>query len=154
MESSMAESSIDSAEGLRTYELPAREPCREPVRVVGPGRLERGYLQRLSGLSAEIDAARDHERRLQQSLRERDAALEVSQRVERGCQRRIDRLETWLEQRTQALLESERGQKRLALALGSMQRELEQLRTQSALALSAATKPRPSLWRRLLGGGR
>ncbi|HUR28865.1 MAG TPA: hypothetical protein VM509_11805, partial [Planctomycetota bacterium] len=78
---------------------------------------------------------------------ERSAALEVSQRVERGCQRRIDRLETRLEERTQALLESERQQKRLALALGSMQREVEMLRANSAPALAA----RPSFWRRLLG---
>ena len=88
-------------------------------------------------------------------MREERAALEVSQRVERGCQRRIDRLESWLESRTQALLESERQQKRLALALGSMQREVEALRASSALALAAAAEPpRARFWRRIFGAGR
>lgn len=175
----MAEISIEPAEGLREYVLqPPEQPVaheerdasgpalREPppqLRVIGPGRFERGYLQRLSGLAAEVEVAHDRESRLLESLREGKAALEVSQRVEHGCQRRIDRLEGWLEQRTQALLESERQQKRLALALGSMQREVEMLRAQSALALAgvaeqshagdtaAPPSSRAGLWRRIFG---
>lgn len=143
----MTEIAFEAGEELRVHELTPREASRIPLRVTGPGRLERGYLARLAGLSAEVELARERELRLEESVRERAAALEVSQRVERGCQRRIDRLEERLEQRTQALLASERQQKRLALALGSMQREVELLRSKSAPALAA----RPSFWRRLLG---
>jgi hypothetical protein len=159
----MAEISMEAQAELREFVLrpalrsqdnggaPAGDATRP--RVIGPGRFERSYLQRLSGLTAELEAAREEEHRLLERLREEKSALEVSQRVEHGCQRRIDRLEGRLEQRTQALLESERQQKRLALALGSMQREVEMLRAQSALAL-APPPPRASLWRRILGGRR
>ncbi|MEO6709253.1 MAG: hypothetical protein ABIP42_06715 [Planctomycetota bacterium] len=177
----MGEISIDASDSLHDFVLPAqkreftapdhaglessRSASSSPLRVIGPGRFERGYLERLSGLSAEIEVTRDRERRLLDNLREGKAALEVSQRVERGCQRRIDRLEGWLEARTQALLESERQQKRLAFALGSMQRELDTLREKAAPALRGANgqaqlaagsspKRRASLWQRMFGGGR
>ena len=175
-ESKVSDISIGMLEGLREFVLqpprtqtvpgeeqqgagPANPSGAPPLRVIGPGRFERGYLQRLSALAAEVEMARDRDRRFQESLREGKAALEVSQRVERGCQRRIDRLEGWLEQRTQALLESERQQKRLALALGSMQREVELLRAQTAPVLTGAAAvarthvgpTRASLWRRIFG---
>lgn len=145
----MSEVAIDGAKeateaGLREFELtPA-------ARVVGPGRLERAYLQKIDSLCADVDAARERERTLAESLGVERSALEVSQRIERGCQRRIDRLEHRLEERTRELLQAERAQKRLALALGSVQREVELLRSQSALLLAEAPKTRPtSLWRRI-----
>ncbi len=157
----MAQSSIETLSVLREYDLPALDRPR----VVGPGRFERGYLQRLSGLSAELEAARERESRLQQSLREEQAALEVSQRVEHGCQRRIDRLEGFLETRTQALLESERQQKRLALALGAMHKEVEMLRArvapqqlgrggEAASRDREAAAERTSWWRRMFAKSR
>lgn len=132
---------------LREFLLPTPGPAAgespatprvAPLRVIGPGRFERGYLQRLSGLAAELEVVRERERRLAESMRESSAALEVSQRVERGCQRHIDRLEQRLESRTQALLESERAHKRLALAIGALQRENELLRERATAALAAA----------------
>ena len=140
------------------------------LRVIGPGRFERGYLTRLSGLSAELEMARECERRQLDDLRTGKAALEVSQRVERGCQRRIDRLEDRVEERTQALLESERQHKRLILALGVLQGENAVLRSKlereigrgsaraPALGSGAATEKnsgaRSPLWRRIFSAGR
>lgn len=129
------------------------------LRVIGPGRFERGYLQRLSGLAAEIEVFRERELRSNESLRHTTAALQVSRSVEHGCQRRLDRIETLLEQRTQALLASERQQKRLVLTLGAMQRENVLLRSQLALAaphsvpigLEAGAHPRPAKARPRIG---
>ena len=154
----MAEVSIESRAELEALErrdedLPAYDLRPERPRVVGPGRREREYQRRLGDASAALDGARRRERELREELREGRAALEVSQRIEHGCQRRIDRLEDRLEERTQALLESERQQKRLALALGSMQREVEALRAQALLALREAPA-RTGFWRRILGRGR
>jgi len=151
---------------------PARPEQLDPMprlRVIGPGRFERGYLQRLSGLAAEVEVARERELRSRESLRHTTAALNVSRSVEHGCQRRLDRIETLLEQRTQALLASEQQQKRLALGLGALQRENEHLRAQLALAAPRQTaleieqapgaaraknRARPGLLRRLFGSER
>jgi len=81
--------------------------ARGTLRVVGPGRRERGYLAQLE--------------RLRRRAARLGGALEVSQRVERGCQRRLDRLED-------ELRDAHRAHKRLALALGALQRENELLR--------------------------
>jgi hypothetical protein len=179
----VADNSISAADELRAWVLqPAPRPSDagseqvspdesyEPMprlRVIGPGRFERGYLHRLSGLAAELEGARECESRARERLRQTTAALEVSRSVERGCQRRLDRSETWLEERTQALLASERQQKRLALTLGAMQRENEMLRAQLQLAParsgrlergSPAQEPaqqarsRPGFLRRVFGG--
>ena len=176
----MGDLGVSEADGLREFVLLPRSPefvpgdggiaqplalrVPVPLRVIGPGRFERGYLQRLAGLAGELEMVREDERRLANGLREGKAALEMSLRVERGCQRRMDRLELRLEERTQALLASERQHKRLLLALGSMQRENELLRAQLPLtlagrpqaALSAAPGDRPApararlgLWQRL-----
>lgn len=90
-------------------------------RVVGPGRKERGYLERQAEL-----------------LRE----LELARLVERGSERLLDRLETELE------IERSR-QKRLCLALGAMQREVETLRRQAALPEAQDAQRVRSGWRRL-----
>ncbi len=144
----MGELGISEADGLREFVLTPRSPEFVPgdggiaeqsrLRVIGPGRFERGYLQRLAGLAGELEMVRESERRLAESLREGKSALEMSLRVERGCQRRMDRLEIRLEDRTQALLESERQHKRLLLVLGSMQRENELLRSQLPLTLAGS----------------
>lgn len=83
--------------------VPAPRPG--PVRVVGPGRRERGYLERLAALEAEL-------------ARER-RALEAAELLERGSTRRLDRLE------------EQRG--RLLVTLGALQRENELLRSHLAL---------------------
>ena len=152
----VSENSIAASEDLREWVLEpaarsdahATTRCQESLepmprlRVIGPGRFERGYLQRLSGLAAEVEIARERELRTTESLRQTSASLEISRRVEHGCQRLVDRLEERLEQRTQALLESERQQKRLVLALGAMQRETELLRSQLQLSGPSGAKHR------------
>ena len=86
------------------------------LRVVGPGRRERAYQERVAGLERELDAA----------------AL-----VERGSSRRLDRMERKLDAVREAALDLEQKEKRLILALGALQRENEILREKLALALPA-----------------
>lgn len=118
---------IDAATGEPIVELrPVAPPIARP-RVVGPGRLERGYLERIGaleeGLRRELDVRRAQERELE------TAAL-----CERGATRAADRLERECER-----LEAERARtlaahNRMILALGSLQRENELLRERLVLA--------------------
>ena len=92
----------------RTFELiPA-------PRVVGPGRRERAYLERI----AELDAA----------VRARESELAAAGLVERGSTRRLDRMERKLDAVREAAVAVEQREKRLILALGALQRENELLR--------------------------
>ena len=128
----------------RVYELPAARP-----RVVGPGRREQGYREQILRLEAERARAVAEQARLGEQL-------EWSGRVERGSQRRAERLEG-------ELRASEEAQKRLLLALGAVQRENELLR-QRVDALAAApvaqleagvrgrAKAPRSFWKRVFGG--
>ena len=111
------------------------EPVVELVpRVVGPGRRERAYLERQVQLEQALGAA---EQRAEKGERE----LQVAQLLERGADRRLDKLE--------GDLDRERGQqKRLLLAMGAMQQELQGLRSQVA-RLSAPEPPKRSLLARL-----
>ena len=124
----------------------SRAPAASGLRVVGPGRRERRYRLEIQDLAAQLArrTERFHQREveLEGDLRHSQAALEVGQRVERSCQRRLDRLESTLESRTQALLESERQHKRLALVLGALQRENTQLRAELLRALPPPTEDR------------
>ena len=105
---------------------------RHPPRVVGPGRRERAY--------------REQVRELGQHAGHLGRELDVSRRLERGCQRLIDRLEDRADADCDRLAEAEQRQKRLALALGALQRDNELLRERLALAA-----PRPA---RLAAGER
>ena len=72
----------------QTVELIPRAP-----RVVGPGRRERGYLQRLDRLQGQLQSTGEEQRQTQREL-------DTSVRLERGCQRLIDRMELkWSEDR-------------------------------------------------------
>ncbi|MCP3916548.1 MAG: hypothetical protein GY711_13410 [bacterium] len=115
-----------------------RDEAGEPVvelRVVGPGRKERSYRERIASLYLELD--------------ERSAELETAHLVERGTGRLIDRVE--------AELDRERHQqKRLLVALGGLQRENEQLaeelnRARARLARLDAPRERRGLFARLFG---
>lgn len=117
-----------------------------PPRVVGPGRRERSYLERLAHLEDLLQFERDRQRIL-------SGELDVSVRVERGAQRRLDRLESRLEQ-------SQARERRLAALMGALQRDNEILRqkvlaleAQAAATLPASTEPaRRGFWARLFGG--
>jgi chromosome segregation ATPase len=130
--------------GANRPELEARR--REAVpRVVGPGRRERSYLERIETL--QVQRASD-ERRLARLAGE----LEASERVERGCQKHIDRLEKRLDDERSRTREAEAVQKRLLVALGAVQRENELLREQLAAHLSlpgVASRPAARLAGRL-----
>ncbi len=100
------------------------------VRVVGPGKRERAYLEKLAVLGAELEAA----------------AL-----VERGSARRLDRMETKLLAVREAAEAEVQKSHRLILALGSLQRENELLREKLSLELAtpALLPPRRSWLARL-----
>jgi hypothetical protein len=141
---------IDAIE--REYEL---QPT--PPRVVGPGRREQAYLDKIARLERREEEAANEAERLAREL-------VWAERVERGTQRRVERIEAEFERVRAAAEQSEQAQKRLLLALGALQRDNEHLRQQVA-ALGAGETPklgpgrsrrsaeaasRP-LWKRLLG---
>jgi hypothetical protein len=123
------------------------------TRRVGPGRIERGYLARIEGLETERRAEDERRRALELSLARARGEIELAGRLERGLQRLLDRQEERLE------LSAQR-EKRLALALGAVQRENELLRARLELPaapppalpprLTARTQPR-GWWSRLFG---
>ncbi len=104
---------------------------------MGPGRLERGYLERLGALERSLEQAAERGSGLERQL-------ELSQRLERGCQTIIDRLEQRVSQDALELRTLEQREKRLILALGGLQRENELLREQLALGPGAALALAPS----------
>jgi hypothetical protein len=91
------------------------------ARVVGPGRRERHYLESLERLQAQRAA---DERRAERLA----AELATAERVERGCQKHIDRLEQRLDDERRRTHEAEGVQKRLLVVLGALQRENQLLR--------------------------
>lgn len=95
-------------------------PRARGLRVTGPGRREREYLERVDVLSTVLDATR--------------AELERAALVERGTGRLADRLERELAAGRER--EREVGQQlhRVLVALGSTQRELEEVRARLARA--------------------
>ena len=100
---------------------------RPSLRVTGPGRRERTYQERIRLLEGR---GRHSERDTRHLARE----LDVAQRLERGCQRLIDRMELHHTEDRTRLGEAEQREKRLALALGALQRDNELLRERLALA--------------------
>jgi len=112
----------------KTVELVPRGP-----RVVGPGRRERAYLEQLDALRRRL--ARTAER-----AHHVERELDTSQRLERGCQRLIDRMENGWSQDRERLDAAQAQQKRLILAMGALQKENELL--QRKLELAAAEPAR------------
>jgi hypothetical protein len=138
----MAANSIDwigerSELARATDELqPQPPPPGWRPRVTGPGRIELGYRSELALREARLQEAARAAELLAKDLRATERALEASLQVERGCQRRLDRVEARLEERTQDLLASHAQQKRLSALIGALQRENELLREQLALGPS------------------
>ncbi|MDP6990396.1 MAG: hypothetical protein QF903_13080 [Planctomycetota bacterium] len=83
-----------------------RRPAGRP-RVVAPGRLERAYQARVAEL---------------------EGALEASALVERGTQRRCERMEGRLEQSERQLEQSLQVERRLCATLGTLESENALLR--------------------------
>jgi hypothetical protein len=105
------------------------------LKVVGPGRRERGWREEVGRL----------DRRLEQAGRE----LETARLVERGSQRLLDRVEEELVRERGELGRLRQAQARLVLAMGALQRENEALR--GRVALLDAPPRRRAWWARLLG---
>ena len=124
------------------------QPRRTPVRVVGPGRRERAYLEKLARLESDLCANEAARVALARSL-------ETAALIERGSTRRLDRLEREVEDGEERRRALEQEEHRLILALGALQRENEILREKLALlaarAPSRALPDRRSFWSRLLG---
>lgn len=114
------------------------------VRVVGPGRLERGYRERIEHLEL--------------SLAERARSLACAALVERGQARLLDRLEADIERERLASSTLVQREKRLILALGALQRENELLRLRGRppdrLDAARAARAFRSPWRARAASGR
>lgn len=133
---------------LRTADT---DPSGEPVvllqqgaaRVVGPGRRERAYQDRIAGLETEREAD-------DQARAALGAEVEMARLVERGTGRLVDRLERSLEQGQAELGEVRSQGHRLMVALGALQRENRALRAE----LERGDLERGELERASLDGGR
>jgi hypothetical protein len=129
----------EAPEGSEPIVVLVPAPRLSAPRVVGPGRREREYLEKVGGLQA--------------SLAERSRALEAAALVERGSVRRLDRMERKLEAVGEALVAQGQKEHRLILALGALQRENELLREKLALGSGGrrvrALPPRRSFLARL-----
>lgn len=101
------------------------------LRVVGPGRRELGYQRRVTELQRDLSSTRTEVCVLDERVAARERELELAVKIERGSQRRLDRLET-------SLATAQQQQSRLVLALGALQRENEDLRAR----LAAPERPR------------
>lgn len=130
MNDTVRAAALDAESGEPVFEL-APTP---PPRVVGPGRRERQYQQRVAALERDVEL---REREL--TLRTRE--LEVSALVERGAVRAATKLEHKLADAGAAAEKLQQAQNRLLVALGALQRENELLRERLALA----TAPRRAL---------
>jgi len=120
---------------------PGRAPARGPGRIIGPGRKERSYRERIDELDLALGGVRGE--------------LETARLVERGSQRLIDRVEADLGRQRDETRTLRQAQARLALGLGVVQSENEALRSENeALHRRVAlldAPARPSWFARLLG---
>jgi hypothetical protein len=111
-----------------------------PPRVVGPGRKERSYQQRIAALEGAVAGKRSLEHE-----------IEVARLVERGSGRMLDRLEGSLEARDEALERAREQMNRLLVTMGGLQRDNEHLHaelTAKSNVLATLQAPR-SRWRAL-----
>ena len=130
----------EGVEGTRARGVGSERAVLEP-RPIGPGRIERGYQRRIAELEGAVGASGERcgaaERELmaarvelagaQGDVRGLRGELDAAARLERGLQRHADKLEQRLDTASQR-------EKRLILALGSLQKENELLRERLVLA--------------------
>jgi hypothetical protein len=116
-------------------------PRGRDLRVVGPGRREREYQERIGALEGSLDGL--------------NRALDEASLVARGTGRIADRLEAELAAARTRETEARQQLHRTLVLLGSAQHEVEGLRavlaSASRKALAAAVEPRPTWFARLLG---
>jgi len=112
-----------------------------PPRVVGPGRVELAYQEKISLLEREAEVS--------------ERSLETAALVERGSLHLLDRMERQMDSSEEALNREREASRRVCVMLGALQREAEGLREELSLAqskLSLLEAPRrKGLFQRLLG---
>lgn len=112
-----------------------------PMRVVGPGRMERGYVERIRFLEEEAEV--------------RARSLDTAALVERGSMHLLDRMERQLDSEEEALERERAASRRVCVMLGALQRDNEVLREELESAkgqLARLEAPRKrTLVQRLLG---
>jgi hypothetical protein len=112
-----------------------------PPRVVGPGRVELAYQEKISLLEREAEVS--------------ERSLETASLVERGSRHLLDRMERQMDSSEEALNREREASRRVCVMLGALQREAEVLREELSLAqskLSLLEAPRrKGLFQRLLG---
>ena len=115
----------------------------QALKVVGPGRKERTYQDRIHALEQE-SSVNEH-------------ALETAALIERGSRNLLDRMERQLDSSDEALDRERAASRRVCVMLGSLQRENEVIREELKAAraqLARLEAPKSKrLWRRLLGRG-
>lgn len=116
-------------------------PRGRGLRVVGPGRRERDYQERIGALEGSLDGLH--------------RALDQVALLERGTSRIADRLEAELEGTRARETEARHQLHRTLVLLGAAQREVEGLRealsTATRRALPRTPEPRATWFARLLG---
>ena len=127
--------------GEPVVELVSGAPSAKELTVVGPGRKERDY--------------RDRIHTLEQQAQVTEHALETASLIERGSRNLMDRMERQLDSSDEALERERAASRRVCVMLGALQRENEVMREELNAAraqLARLEDPRPKrLWRRLLG---
>jgi hypothetical protein len=127
--------------GEPVVELVAGGSADQSVKVVGPGRKERTYLDRIRLLEEEAGV--------------KERSLETAGLIERGSLNLLDRMERQLDSGEEALERERAASRRVCVMLGALQRESEVLREELEVArgqLARLEGPRKQpLWRRLLG---
>ena len=112
---------------------PGGHPRARGMRVVGPGRRERAYQDRIGALSTALDSAHRE--------------LEEASLVERGTGRYVDRVEAELVAAREREEEARQQLNRTLVLLGATQREVEGLRLALERALQRSlTAAAPSGW--------
>lgn len=146
------------ADGVWLVPAEAAEPERPPlrVRVVGPGRVERGYRETIEALDGQIETLDGQIEALDGELAGVRGELATARLVERGSQRLIDRIEEDLGRQRGENRELRQAQARLAVGLGALQTENEALRGECEalrrrVALLDAPPTRRSWFARLFG---
>lgn len=129
----------EDATGEPVVELVAGSEA--PPRVVGPGRVERGYREKISLLEREAEVS--------------GRSLDTAALVERGSRHLLDRMERQLDSGEEALKREREASRRVCVMLGALQRDAEILREELSLAQSKLARleaPKPKgLFQRLLG---
>jgi hypothetical protein len=160
-------SSAEPCEELSIVEIiPRARPT--PLRLVGPGRRERAYLEQAAALEQRLARSRSERRELEERARDFEARLALVSLLERGAERRLDRVEQELATRghelalrghelatsarelalrARELREKEQRENRLILALGALQNENQRLAAEIAKLNGLPAAPRPALGR-------